>query len=309
MEKIRLFVIAGPTACGKTDVSIQLAKMIDGEIISADSMQVYKYMNIGTAKATAEEMQGIKHYLIDELYPDEEYSVAVFQKFAKECISEITQKGKTPILAGGTGFYINALLHDNDFTETKKDETYRQHLFDLALTHGNEYVHNMLGAIDPKAAESIHCNNIKRTVRALEFFQQTGQMISLHNETEKDRDIKYDAKIAILNMDRSILYQRINTRVDKMIAKGLVQEVEELLEMGYSPELVSMQGLGYKEIVKYLNGESSLDQAIYDIKIGTRHFAKRQLTWFKRQIIGKWFDVLSFESAYDLAKSIATSFS
>lgn len=292
-----LIVIAGPTACGKTAISIELAKRINGEIISADSMQVYKYMDIGTAKATKEEMCGIKHYLIDELYPDEEFNVMIFQQKAKEYISEIYGKGKIPIIAGGTGFYINALVNDNNFMETDNDTTIRNKLYADAEKFGPEHNHDLLKKIDPEYAESVHCNNIKRVARALEFYYQTGKRFSEHNAEEKTKSSPYDLCFIILNMDREKLYKRIDMRVDLMVKNGLVDEVKSLLEKGYSPNLVSMQGLGYKEIVPFLQDECSLDEAVDELKKRTRHFAKRQLTWFKRQTKDTlWVDLTDGDS-------------
>ncbi len=278
-----LIVIAGPTACGKTDISIELAKRINGEIISADSMQVYKFMDIGTAKATKEEMQGIKHYLIDEFMPDEEFNVMVFQKKAKEYMEDIYSKGKIPIIAGGTGFYINAVVNDNEFTETVDDNSLREKLYKDAQENGAEYNHNKLKEVDPEYASTVHANNIKRVARALEYFYLTGQKFSEHNAEEKKKSSPYNTSFIILNMDREKLYKRIDMRVDIMIKNGLVDEVKNLLDMGYTPDLVSMQGLGYKEIIPYIEGEWSLEKSVDELKKRTRHFAKRQLTWFKRQ--------------------------
>lgn len=292
-----LIVVAGPTACGKTAASVKLAKKINGEIISADSMQVYKYMNIGTAKVTSEEAEGVRHYLIDELYPDEEYSVAVFQHKAKEYIDIIHKKGKIPIITGGTGFYINALIYDNDFKRTNADYSYREELENTAKEKGADFIYDMLKKTDPEACKTIHKNNIKRVIRALEFYKQTGIKISEHNKNEKEKKQPvYDTMIFILNMDRAKLYERIDKRVDIMLRNGLVEEVKSILEMGYSPELVSMQGLGYKEIVSFLNGEISLDEAVFILKRDTRHFAKRQLTWFRHQCSGIWIDTEEFEN-------------
>lgn len=286
-----LIIIAGPTACGKTDISIKLAKELNGEIISADSMQVYKFMDIGTAKASYDEMQGIRHYLIDELYPDEEFNVMIFQQKAKEYIKEIYSKGKLPIVAGGTGFYINALVNDNNFMETCNDNSIREKLYADAEEKGNEYIYSILREVDPEYAASVHPNNVKRVARALEFYYLTGKKLSEHNAEEKDRLSPYNVSFIIINMDREKLYERIDKRVDIMIENGLTDEVRRLLDMGYSPELVSMQGLGYKEIVPYIKGETTLDEAVYELKKRTRHFAKRQLTWFKRQTNGFWVDV------------------
>lgn len=287
-----LIIIAGPTACGKTSTSIALAKKINGEIISADSMQIYKYMNIGTAKPDIIEMDGIKHYLIDELEPNEEFNVMIFQKMAKTYMNEIYAKGKIPILTGGTGFYINALVNDNNFMETNNDYTLRNSLYYEAELHGTQTLHNKLKEIDPISAEAIHHNNVKRVARAIEFYELTGVPISIHNEEERKKESPYNTASIILNMDRNILYDRINLRVDKMVDMGLVDEVKNLLNMGYSPQLVSMQGLGYKEIVSFLDGKSTLEDTIDELKKSTRHFAKRQLTWFRQQRKdGLWLDI------------------
>ncbi len=297
-----LIIIAGPTACGKTESSVLLAKKINGEIISADSMQVYKYMNIGTAKITEEEKQSIKHYLIDEFYPDEDFSIAIFKEKATQYIKEIQNKGKVPILVGGTGFYINSVIYNNDFTETEKDETYRKELEQLAVNKGNDFLHNMLKEVDEQSAEAIHKNNVKKVIRALEYYKLTGEKISTHNEREKQKEKAYDTTFFVLNMDREKLYNRINLRVDIMLKNGLVDEVKNLLEKGYKKELVSMQGLGYKEMIKYLEGEYSLDYAIKIIKRDTRHFAKRQLTWFKHQSEDAiWIDTNKFDNANNLS--------
>lgn len=286
-----LIVIGGPTACGKTGFSIQLAKKIGGEIISADSMQIYRYMDIGTAKVTLEEADGVPHYLIDELDPDEEYNVMIFQQKAKAYMEEIWAKGKVPILVGGTGFYINALLYDNDFTETENDTSYREECYKLAQERGPEVLFERLKEIDPEYAEIMHANNVKRVTRALEYHYLTGQKFSEHNAEQKEKETPYDAAVIILNMDREKLYERIELRIDLMMEQGLLEEVKGLLEKGYSPELVSMQGIGYKEFVPYFNGECTLEEAVTQLKTNTRRFAKRQLTWFRRQIDGLWVDM------------------
>ncbi len=288
--KKTLIIVAGPTACGKTAVSVSLAEKVGGEIISADSMQVYKYMDIGTAKVTEEEKKGIKHYLIDELLPDEEYSVAVFQKKAKEYSELIYSKNKVPILTGGTGFYINAFVKNNDFAETKVDLDYRNELWKIAEEKGSEILFDMLRDCDPKSCGIIHPNNVKKVIRALEYYRQTGTPISEHNFREKSRVSPYNTTFIVLNMDRKLLYERIDRRVDSMLEMGLVEEVEKLLKC-YNPKIASMQGLGYKEIVRYLNGELSLDDAVFILKRDTRHFAKRQLTWFRRQCDAVWIDI------------------
>ena len=286
----KLIVIAGPTAVGKTAVSIELAKRLNGEIISADSMQVYKHMDIGTAKPTLEEMYGIKHYLIDEIEPSDAYSVAVFVQKAKEYLNDIYQRGKQPIIAGGTGFYINALVYDNDFMSTNaeaENTAIREELYKLADEQSEVGLHKLLMEIDPIAAERIHPNNVKRVIRAIEFHKLTGgKLISEHNDTEKQRTSPYDVSLFVLDMPREKLYGRIELRIDKMIQDGLVGEVQHLLDMGVSPDAVSMRGLGYKEIVPYLQGHTTLDEAVELLKRNTRRFAKRQLTWFRHQCDG-----------------------
>lgn len=286
-----LVIIGGPTACGKTELSIRLAKAIDGEIISADSMQVYRYMDIGTAKVTKEEADGVPHYLVDELLPDEPYNVMLFQKKAKAYMEQIWAKGKVPILVGGTGFYINALLYDNAFTETDGDTTFREECYALAEQQGADVLYQKLLDIDPEYAKTTHANNIKRVTRALEYHHMTGQKFSAHNAEEKQKQSPYEAVVVILTMERQKLYERIEKRIDLMMEAGLLDEVKKLLDMGYGGDLVSMQGLGYKEFLPYFAGEISLEQAVEDLKTGTRRFAKRQLTWFRRQLEGIWIDL------------------
>lgn len=286
-----LIVIGGPTACGKTGFSIKLAKKIGGEIISADSMQVYRYMDIGTAKVTPEEADGVPHYLIDEFDPDEEYNVMIFQQKAKAYMEEIWAKGKIPILVGGTGFYINALLYDNDFTETENDTSYREECYKLAQEQGPEVLYERLQEIDPEYAANIHANNVKRVTRALEYHYLTGRKFSEHNAEQKGKETPYDAAVIILTMDREKLYERIELRIDLMMEQGLLEEVKGLLDRGYTPDLVSMQGIGYKEFIPYFNGECTLEEAVTQLKTNTRRFAKRQLTWFRRQIDGLWIDL------------------
>lgn len=298
-----LIVIAGPTACGKTDLSINLAEKIGGEIISGDSMQVYKLMDIGTAKPTSEETRGIPHFLIDELYPDEEYNVMIFQKKAKEYMKEIYDRGHIPIIVGGTGFYINALVYDNDFTE-EESSSIRDELYRIAETEGKEKLHDMLADIDVEYAKSIHPNNVKRVARAIEYYRLTGEKMSEHNKSAKEKESPYNTAFFVLNMDRQKLYERIDMRVDIMMENGLENEVRKLIDMGYSPELVSMQGLGYKEFIPYFNGEISLEKAVDDIKKYTRHFAKRQLTWFRRQTEGIWIDMTDGDKEKALSQII-----
>ena len=286
-----LIVIAGPTATGKSKLAVRLAKEIQGEIISADSMQVYKGMDIGTAKVTSEEMEGIRHHLIDVLNPDQGCSIAWFQKMVKEAMADIYARGKVPILAGGTGFYIQSIIYDVTFTDQEADYSYRNSLEKMAENGDKALLFSMLEAVDPDSAKSIHMNNIKRVIRALEYHHLTHEPISLHNEREKEKQTPYNLGFYVLNMDREKLYTRINHRVDQMMDEGLVQEVKTLLEQGYDKSLVSMQGLGYKEIIGYLEGAYDLDYAIDLLKKGTRHFAKRQLTWFKREKNVNWVNL------------------
>ena len=288
-----LVILAGPTAVGKTDLSIQLAKRIGGAIISADSMQVYKYMDIGSAKVMPEEMEGVKHYLIDELDPSDEFNIVRFQQMAKEALNEIYANGQIPIVAGGTGFYIQALLYDIDFTHQDSDEAFRKKMADFAAEHGAEALHEKLKEIDPVSHETIHANNTKRVIRALEYYHLTGQPISAHNEQEHKKESPYNFAYFVLTDDRAHLYERIDRRVDLMMKKGLVDEVKRLYDMGYHKDMVSMQGLGYKELLSYLDGECTLDEAVYIIKRETRHFAKRQLTWFRRDVI--WLDKAAYK--------------
>ena len=278
-----LVILAGPTAVGKTDLSIRLAKQINGAIISADSMQVYKDMDIGSAKVVPEEMQGVPHCLIDCLEPSEPFHIVRFQQMAKEALAEIYAKGQIPIVAGGTGFYIQALLYDIDFSNQDCDEAYRQELSKFAKEHGNEALHEKLKDTDPVSYETIHANNSKRVIRALEFYHITGKPISAHNEEEHQKSSPYNFAYFVLTDDRKTLYDRIDRRVDLMMEKGLVEEVRALYDKGYRRNMVSMQGLGYKEILDYLEGKCTLEEAVYVIKRETRHFAKRQLTWFRRE--------------------------
>ena len=303
-----LIILTGPTAVGKTKASIGLAKALNGEIISADSMQVYKYMDIGSAKIRPEEMQGIKHYLVDELMPDEEFHVVRFQQMAKQAMEEIYAKGKIPIVVGGTGFYIQALLYDIDFTENEEDTAYRNELEQIASEKGAEYLHEMLRNVDAKSAESIHANNVKRVIRALEFNKLTGQKISEHNEKERAKDSPYDFCYFVLNDDRKLLYDRIDRRIDIMLEEGLLDEVMSLKNKGYTRDMVSMQGLGYKEVLDYLNGEYSLEEAIYILKRDTRHFAKRQLTWFRRERDVIWIDKTEYDHDEDRILEVMLSY-
>ncbi|MDO4632510.1 MAG: tRNA (adenosine(37)-N6)-dimethylallyltransferase MiaA [Eubacteriales bacterium] len=296
-ERRPLIVLTGPTAVGKTKLSVELAKMVGGEIISADSMQVYRGMDIGSAKVRPEEMGGIRHYLIDEFDPSEDFHVVRFQQRAKECIETIYEHGKIPILVGGTGFYIQAVLYDIDFTENGEDSSCRQELEELAKRCGAEELHRMLAEVDPVSAAEIHANNVKRVIRALEYYRETGEPISVHNERERQKQSPYCFAYFVLNDERAKLYERIDERVDQMLKDGLVDEVRKLKAGGCHREMVSMQGLGYKEILDYLDGDCTLEEAVYRIKRDTRHFAKRQITWFKREREICWVDKQKF--AYD----------
>lgn len=289
-----LIILTGPTAVGKTKLSIELAKAVNGEIISADSMQVYKHMDIGSAKIKKEEMCGVPHHLIDVLEPDEEFHVVRFQEMAKQAMEEIYAKGKVPILAGGTGFYIQAVVKDIDFSKETEKSPVREELEKLAEEKGYEYLHERLQQVDPKSAEKIHANNVKRVIRALEYFELTGKPISLHNEEEAAKESPYNVAYFVLNDVRERLYERIDARVDTMLQEGLVEEVSGLAKKGYTKDMVSMQGLGYKEILSYLDGSYTLDEAVYILKRDTRHFAKRQLTWFKREKDVIWVNKQDF---------------
>lgn len=294
-EKRPLVILTGPTAVGKTALSIALAKAIGGEIICADSMQVYRRMDIGSAKITPEEMAGVRHYLIDVLEPDQEFNVVVFQEMAKRAAAEIYGRGHIPILVGGTGFYIQALLYDIDFTENDEDTALRQSLEELAKRDGAQALYERLRAVDPESCESIHAHNIKRVIRAIEFYEKTGKKISDHNREQRQNESPYNFAYFVLNDNRERIYERINDRVDLMMAQGLEAEVRALRESGCHRDMVSMQGLGYKEILSYLEGEISLEEAVYLIKRDTRHFAKRQLTWFRREKEVIWIDKTVFD--------------
>ena len=289
-EKKPLIVLTGPTAVGKTALSIQLAKRIGGEIISADSMQVYRHMDIGTAKIRLEEMDGVPHHLIDILEPTEDFNVVRFQALARAAAEDIYSRGKIPIVAGGTGFYIQALLNDIDFTQIDENTQFREEMERLAAEQGAEVLHERLRAVDPESAEAIHANNVKRVIRALEYYQQTGQKISEHNEAEREKESAYNSAYFVLTDDRKILYDRIDKRVDLMMQEGLLEEVNALRLRGLKRESVAMQGLGYKELFGYFEGEYPLEEAVRIIKRDTRHFAKRQLTWFRRERDVIWLD-------------------
>lgn len=290
-----LLVLTGPTAVGKTKLSISLAKAINGEIISADSMQVYRHMDIGSAKIRKEEMEGVPHYLVDVLEPEEEFHIVKFQQMAKEAMKEIYSRNKIPILVGGTGFYIQSVTKDIDFTEAEQETAYRQELEALALEKGSAFLHEKLREVDPQSAEEIHENNVKRVIRALEFYEQNGFPISRHNAEQKQRQSPYQLAYFVLNAPRPLLYERIDRRVDEMIQEGLVKEVQTLKERGCHRGMVSMQGLGYKEILDYLEGNCSLEEAVRILKRDTRHFAKRQITWFKREEDVTWVNKDDFD--------------
>lgn len=298
--KKSLIILTGPTAVGKTALSIGLAKALDGEIISADSMQVYKGMDIGTAKIKPEEMQGIKHYLIDEYEPSYAFNIAEFQRRCKEAMEEIYAKGKVPIIVGGTGFYIQSVLYDISFDETEADHSYRDKLEHFAKVHGNEILHGELRKIDAASADAIHPNNVKRVIRALEYYEQTGKKMSEHNEEQQQKQAAYDFRYYVLSLPREVLYERINTRVDLMREEGLVEEVKGLLADGCTKDMVAMQGLGYKEIIDAIDGRITLDEAFEKIKKETRHFAKRQFTWFRREQDVSWIEKEKFTSEDDI---------
>ena len=290
----KLIIVAGPTATGKSDCAIRLAKKIGGEIISADSMQVYRGMDIGSAKIKKEEMDGIRHHLIDIMNPSEEFNIVLFQKLAKEAIGDITKRGFIPIIAGGTGFYIQSVLYDIDFTKEETDKEYRHYLEEIAKREGNETLFEMLRKVDPASCEILHANNQKRVIRALEFYHETGTPISLHNMEQHKKESPYLFCYFVLTDQRDLLYERIDQRVDRMIDAGLVEEVKRLYNMGIPRQATSMQGLGYKEIYDHLLGECSLEEAVFKIKRDTRHFAKRQITWFKREPDAIWLDRSQF---------------
>ncbi|MCI8637985.1 MAG: tRNA (adenosine(37)-N6)-dimethylallyltransferase MiaA [Coprococcus sp.] len=298
-KKKPLIVLAGPTAAGKTKLSLRLSQAVGGEIISADSMQVYRHMDIGSAKIRKEEMEGVPHHLIDVLEPEEEFHVARFQDMAKRALQEIYARENIPILVGGTGFYIQALLYDIDFSRGEEDTEYRRMLEAFARKEGAGALHERLRKVDPEAADMIHANNVKRVVRALEFYHQTGTRISEHNEKERQKESPYRFVYFVLNDDRGRLYDRIDRRVDQMMEEGLVEEVAYLKERGCRKGMVSMQGLGYKEILAFLDGETSLEEAIRLLKRDTRHFAKRQITWFKREPDCIWLNWKDYDDSED----------
>lgn len=299
-----VIVIVGPTASGKTGLSIELAKTIGGSVISADSMQIYKYMDIGTAKPDEAEKSGITHYLIDEVNPDENFSVAKFSELASGYIEKIITEGKRPIIAGGTGLYINSLIYNINFSETICDEALREMLKCEALEKGNRFLFEKLQKIDPVAASKIHENDVKRVIRAIEVYTHTQKPISEHEKQSRLEPPPYRYFIFGLDWDREKLYERIERRVDKMLENGLVEEVKKLVEMGYDKGTTAMQGIGYKEILSYLKGEHSLEETVYILKRDTRHYAKRQLTWFRRIKEIKWLNVDENSDFTKLSKNI-----
>ncbi len=301
-EKKPLIILTGPTAVGKTALSIQLAKAVGGEIVSADSMQVYRHMDIGSAKVTKEEMEGIPHYLIDVLEPQDDFNVVTFQTLARQAMDEIYSHGNIPIITGGTGFYIQALLYDIDFKENDEKNPIREELEQLAKDLGDkapEVLHEKLTQVDPEAAKQIHANNVKRVIRAIEYFKQTGEKISEHNEEMRQKESPYNFLYYVLTRDRKTLYERIDERVDIMMENGLVEEVKKLKSMGCHRGQTSMQGLGYKEILDYLDDDCTLEDAVYILKRDTRHFAKRQLTWFRRERDVRWLDLDEYHGDTD----------
>lgn len=294
-----LLILTGPTAVGKTKLSISLAKAVDGEIVSADSMQVYRYMDIGSAKIKPSEMCGIPHYLVDMMDPSVDFNVVLFQTMAKQAIQEIYAKGKIPILTGGTGFYIQAVVNDIDFTDNEEDTKYRLELEQLADRLGPDVLHRQLEKIDPDSAKEIHENNVKRVIRALEYYHQTGEPISIHNRRERQKDSPYNFVYFVLNDIRDQLYEAIDRRVDTMLEEGLLEEVKFLAQKGYHKNMVSMQGLGYKEMLSYLDGTYSYEEAVTILKRDTRHFAKRQLTWFRREKEVTWINKEAYQHKED----------
>ena len=300
MEKKPLVIIGGATGVGKSELSIRLAKQINGEVISADSMQVYRRFDIGTAKISPEEMCGIPHHLIDILDPDQEFNVYEFKRLATQAIDDICSRGHTPVIVGGTGFYIQSVIYDIDFTDQSPDTAYRDQLEALANEHGGIYLHNMLKEKDPASAEIIHQNNIKRMIRALEYLHETGEPISEHNEEQRRRSSPYNFAYFVLDRERKTIYDRINKRVDFMMEQGLEDEIRSLLGSGLSRSCPAIQGIGYKEISAYIDGEMTLDEAVSLLKQHTRNFAKRQNTWFKREKDVIWMRYEDFSSTDEM---------
>ena len=290
MNKPKILCVVGPTASGKTDYAVELALKCGGEVVSCDSMQIYKHMDIGTAKPTADEMKGVKHHMIDIIEPNESFSVARFSEMARECIDDILLRGKMPVLCGGTGLYFDSTINNINFIQMDTDEEYRKYLESAAKDFGNEYVYKILKRVDEESAESIHPNNLKRVIRALEIYKTTGKKKSELDKEQLSEPL-YEPEITGLMRDREVLYDRINKRVDIMMEKGLVEEVSELIKMGIDTEATSMQAIGYKEIIEYLDGKTSLSDAVDKIKRESRRYAKRQLTWFKRNEKIHWINI------------------
>ena len=302
MKKIPLIILTGPTAVGKTALSIELAKDLNAEIISADSMQIYEYMDIGSAKVTKKEMDGVIHHMIDEVKPDFAFSVSEFQNRANKYIKEIANKGKNVLVTGGTGLYLNSLIYNMDFAKSNSNSKVREELEKELKEKGIDYMHEKLKSLDSDAASRIHKNNIKRVIRAIEVCLDGKKMQDFSSDLKYNED--YLPIIIVLNRDREILYNRINKRVDIMMESGLVKEVKKLLDMGYDKNLISMQGIGYKEIVKYLEDEYTLEEAVEIIKRDSRRYAKRQITWFKRYKDSKWFDLEKYDNIEVLKEDI-----
>lgn len=301
-----LLILSGPTGVGKTDISIKLALKLNGEIISCDSMQIYKYMDIGSAKISKAEMKGVKHHLLDIINPDESFNAALYKQLASKTINDIQERGKLPILVGGTGLYINSLIYNYDFTQARRDDEYRNFLELQALDKGKQYVHEMLKQVDMKSYETLFPNDLKRVIRALEVFKMTGKTIYSFNEGKNDEflGIPYLLHYFVLTMDRTKLYDRINKRVDSMLEEGLIDEVKNLKHMGYTTSMQSMKGIGYKEILYYLEGKLSLTEAIELIKKGSRNYAKRQLTWFRKDTRANWINKDEFNSENEIVEKI-----
>lgn len=302
--KDNLCILVGPTSIGKSSIAVKLAKQLNGEIISADSMQIYKYMDIGTAKVTPEEIKGIPHHMIDIIDPDEDFTVSNYKHMAKEHIREINLQGKLPIVVGGTGLYINSLIYDLNFAEIPPNEVLRSEYEDQVERYGNEYLHNKLTIIDKDSAEKISVNDKKRIIRALEIFHTTGKTMSEHNKNFRTMNNDYNLTYIALNMDRTKLYERINHRVDIMMENGLIEEVESILKMGYNKDLTSLKAIGYKEIISYLENEITLEESVELIKKGSRNYAKRQLTWFRRDERIKWIDMDIYDNILEVSEVI-----
>lgn len=305
--KENLCILTGPTAVGKTELSLSLAKNLNGEIISCDSMQIYKHMDIGTAKATKEEQEVVKHHLIDFVDVDQDYTVSNFKNDAKNIITNLNNENKLPIVTGGTGLYINSLVYDLNFVKIPPNEEIRKVYEDIVSEQGEEgkdYIYNKLKTIDEESTKKIHRNDVKRVIRALEVYDITGKTMSEHGKNFRKENEDYNLVMIALTMDREKLYDRINRRVDIMVKNGLLEEVEGILKLGYDKDLISLQGIGYKEIIDYFNGNISLDDAIEQIKKGSRNYAKRQLTWFRRDERFKWFNKDDYDSEIELSKDI-----